>query len=68
MNDVDKMKKALFLILGAAVVFDLAAGAYLVHLLDTRKPHSAETKPGISQPSQAMPRTGTHAKPAYSMY
>lgn len=67
-KDVDKMKKALFLILAAAVLFDLVAGAYLMHLLDARKPQSAETKPGISKSSQPVPRTGTHSKPSYSMY
>lgn len=71
-NDLDKMKKTLFLILAAAVLFDLAAGAYLMHLLDARKTQSTEAKPGISKSHQPLPRadsrTGMRSKPAYSMY
>jgi hypothetical protein len=66
------MKKALFLILVAAVLFDLAAGSYLIHLLDARKPQSAEAKPDISKSPQPLPhadsRAGRRSKPGYSIY
>jgi len=66
------MKKILFLILATAVLFDLAAGAYLMHLLDTRKTQSATAKPVISQSprplTRADNRTGTQSRPSYSIY
>jgi hypothetical protein len=66
------MKKPQFLILAAAVLFDLAAGSYLMHLLDARKSQRTEAKSGNSKSPQPLPhadsRTGMRSKPGYSIY
>lgn len=71
-NDLDKMKKTLFLVLAAAVLFDLAAGSYLMHLLDARKTQRGEAKSDANKSPQTLPRadsrTSTRSKPGYSIY